>query len=214
MNNFYTMNGTKLALAVALSIQVMSANATEDYVSDNSPITNDWQTPLASEFSRLDTTGNGLIMPNEASKNKAFNKKTFAKADADHDGTIDQNEFIFYKTGSWPVTTQSKSITNVDQKNDDGMDSKGNYSSTENMVVADTSSLGTVVDDSIITTKAKAEILNTDTLKSLQISVETHQGEVILSGFVDNEDAKMKAEEVVSKISGVKSVRNGLQVKS
>jgi hyperosmotically inducible periplasmic protein len=214
MNNFYTTNGTKLALAVALSIQVMSANATEDYVSDNSPITNDWQTPLASEFSRLDTTGNGLIMPNEASKNKAFNKKTFAKADADHDGTIDQNEFIFYKTGSWPVTTQSKSITNVDQKNDDGMDSKGNYSSTENMVVADTSSLGTVVDDSIITTKAKAEILNTDTLKSLQISVETHQGEVILSGFVDNEDAKMKAEEVVSKISGVKSVRNGLQVKS
>lgn len=214
MNNFYTMNGTKLALAVALSIQVMSANATEDYVSDNSPITNDWQTPLASEFSRLDTTGNGLIMPNEASKNKAFNKKTFAKADADHDGTIDQNEFIFYKTGSWPITTQSKSVTNVDQKNDDGMDSKGNYSATENMVVADTSSLGTVVDDSIITTKAKAEILNTDTLKSLQISVETHQGEVILSGFVDNEDAKMKAEEVVSKISGVKSVRNGLQVKS
>jgi hyperosmotically inducible periplasmic protein len=214
MNNFYTMNGTKLALAVALSIQVMSANATEDYVSDNSPITNDWQTPLASEFSRLDTTGNGLIMPNEASKNKAFNKKTFTKADADHDGTIDQNEFIFYKTGSWPVTTQSKSVTNVDQKNDDGMDSKGNYSATENMVVADTSSLGTVVDDSIITTKAKAEILNTDTLKSLQISVETHQGEVILSGFVDNEDAKMKAEEVVSKISGVKSVRNGLQVKS
>jgi hyperosmotically inducible periplasmic protein len=70
-----------------------------------------------------------------------------------------------------------------------------------------------VVDDSVITTKAKATILATKDLKSLQISVETHKGEVILSGFVDNEAAKMKAEEVVLKIDGVKSVKNSLEVK-
>lgn len=59
-----------------------------------------WQTPLAAEFSRLDTSGNGLLKPHEAGR--AFNKKTFAKADADHDGNIDQNEYIYYKTGAWP----------------------------------------------------------------------------------------------------------------
>ncbi len=72
----------------------------------------------------------------------------------------------------------------------------------------------TVIKDSVITTKAKAEILATKDLKSLQISVETHKGEVLLSGFVDSEAAKEKAGEVVSKIEGVKSVKNSLEVKS
>jgi hyperosmotically inducible protein len=57
-----------------------------------------WQTPLAAEFSKLDVSGNGLVLPNEASKDKAFSKKTFAQADVDHDGAIDQAEYIQYKT--------------------------------------------------------------------------------------------------------------------
>lgn len=71
-----------------------------------------------------------------------------------------------------------------------------------------------VVSDSVITTKAKAKILATKDLKSLQISVETHQGEVLLSGFVDSPEAKAKAEQVVSEVQGVKSVKNSLEVKS
>jgi hyperosmotically inducible protein len=71
-----------------------------------------------------------------------------------------------------------------------------------------------VVSDSVITTKAKSEILATKGLKSLEISVKTHQGVVILSGFVDSEEAKAKAEEVVSKVDGVKSINNALVVKS
>ena len=71
-----------------------------------------------------------------------------------------------------------------------------------------------VIKDSVITTKAKAKILATKDLKSLQISVETHDGEVLLSGFVDSEAAKSKAGEVVSNIVGVKSVKNSLEVKS
>ena len=84
-----------------------------------------------------------------------------------------------------------------------------NYKSAAQKVV-----VKRVVSDSVITSKAKAEILGTEGLKSLQISVETHKGEVILSGFVDNEAAKTKAAEVVSKIDGVKSVKNSLEVKS
>ena len=74
---------------------------------------NTWQTPVAAEFSKLDVTGNGLLKPNEASKGKAFNKKSFAKADTDHDGTIDLNEYTFFKTGANPAdssmnTSQTK----------------------------------------------------------------------------------------------------------
>ena len=71
-----------------------------------------------------------------------------------------------------------------------------------------------VASDSVITSKAKAELLAEKDLKSLQISVKTFKGEVILSGFVDDEISKLKAETIVSKIDGVKSVKNSLVVKS
>lgn len=71
-----------------------------------------------------------------------------------------------------------------------------------------------VASDSLITSKAKAELLAEKELKSLQISVKTFNGVVILSGFVDDEVSKLKAETIVAKIDGVKSVKNGLVVKS
>lgn len=70
-----------------------------------------------------------------------------------------------------------------------------------------------VVDDSVITSKVKAELLATKDIKSLQISVKTYRGEVILSGFVDNAAMKEKAEQVVSKVEGVRLVKNSLVVK-
>jgi hypothetical protein len=108
MKNVNTFKAASLALAVALGTGAMSAQAAdayeayEAYEAESSSTTNDWQAPLAAEFSKLDTSGNGLVMPNEASKNKAFNKKTFAEADADHDGTIDQVEYIQYKSVTMP----------------------------------------------------------------------------------------------------------------
>lgn len=65
-----------------------------------------WQTPTVAEFNKLDSTGNGLLLPNEASKGKAFNKKTFKQADTDNDGSIDVNEYIFFKTGKTPETAK------------------------------------------------------------------------------------------------------------
>lgn len=69
-----------------------------------------WQTPVVIEFTKLDISGNGLLLPKEASKGKAFNKKTFAQADADHDGSIDQNEYVFFKTGKMPEATKPASV--------------------------------------------------------------------------------------------------------
>ncbi|MGW8312792.1 MAG: BON domain-containing protein [Desulfuromonadales bacterium] len=72
---------------------------------------------------------------------------------------------------------------------------------------------GQYLDDSIITTKVKAAIFDEPTLKSLQIEVETYKGVVQLSGFVDSSASVVKAGEVASKVEGVKSVKNDLNVK-
>ena len=48
---------------------------------------------------------------------------------------------------------------------------------------------GEYVDDSVITTKVKAAILNEPSLKSAEINVETFKGVVQLSGFVSSQAA-------------------------
>lgn len=136
------------------------------------------QTPLTEAFTNLDKNSDGSLSRAEASEDKLFTHKNFSKADTDHDGTLDQDEYSTYKS-----SVQKKAVK---------------------LTVA----------DSTITAKAKAKILGTKGLKSMQISVETHEGEVLLSGFVDSEAAKTKAEEVVSQVKGVVSVKNRLEVKS
>jgi osmotically-inducible protein OsmY len=74
-------------------------------------------------------------------------------------------------------------------------------------------STGEYVDDSVITTKVKAAILEDPTLKTLQISVKTYRGVVQLSGFVDSKEMVARAGEVAGKVSGVRDVKNDLIVK-
>ena len=74
-------------------------------------------------------------------------------------------------------------------------------------------STGEYVDDSTITTKVKAAILEDPGLKVFQINVETFKGEVQLSGFVESAQSVNKAGEVARGVGGVKSVKNILIVK-
>ncbi|MES2502360.1 MAG: BON domain-containing protein [Pseudomonadota bacterium] len=208
-----------LAITVALAFNAGHVFAEETMDTYNN---SNWQSPLVVEFYALDTTGNGLLLPNEASKGKAFNKKTFAQADADHDGYIDQNEYIYFKTGAWPDATKNSANAS---SNSSSMPSSAQTMTTaegDEMAVADMTNteataekrtVGKVIDDSIITAKVKAEILKAPQLKSLQISVETRNGEVLLSGFVDTASARLQAEEIVARIEGVKTVINSLEVK-
>jgi hyperosmotically inducible protein len=75
------------------------------------------------------------------------------------------------------------------------------------------SSTGEYVDDSVITTKVKAQLAADDFLKSFKISVETLKGTVQLSGFVDSQNAVDKAGQIARGVGGVKSVDNNLIVK-
>ena len=72
---------------------------------------------------------------------------------------------------------------------------------------------GEYVDDSVITTKVKAAILNEPMLKVAEINVETFKGVVQLSGFVTSTALANKAVEITRQISGVKSVKNDMRVK-
>jgi len=72
---------------------------------------------------------------------------------------------------------------------------------------------GEYVDDSVITTKVKASILEEPTLKVAEINVETFKGVVQLSGFVSSPAAVSKAAEVARGVRGVKSVKNDIRLK-
>jgi hyperosmotically inducible protein len=69
------------------------------------------------------------------------------------------------------------------------------------------------LDDSSVTAKVKAELLKDDGVKSLAIKVQTHHGQVILSGFVDTESQAQRAVEIASGVRGVLAVKNSLIVK-
>lgn len=69
------------------------------------------------------------------------------------------------------------------------------------------------LDDSTVTAKVKAELLKDDGMKSLAVKVQTHHGQVILSGFVDTAAQAKRAALIASGVRGVLSVKNSLIVK-
>lgn len=73
---------------------------------------------------------------------------------------------------------------------------------------------GEYIDDSVITAKVKAAVLNEPTLKSAEINVETFKGVVQLSGFVNSEVDIKKAEDVANHVKGVTSVKNDMHLKA
>jgi osmotically-inducible protein OsmY len=76
------------------------------------------------------------------------------------------------------------------------------------------SSLGEVVDDSVITSKVKAAFVEDAQVSAFNISVETVKGHVQLSGFVDSVNEKARAAELARNVKGVKMVSNDIQVKN
>jgi len=69
------------------------------------------------------------------------------------------------------------------------------------------------VEDSVVTAKVKAALLKASALKSLDVSVETYKGQVLLSGFVKSEKQRDRAIQVASSVEGVAGVKDGLVVR-
>jgi osmotically-inducible protein OsmY len=73
---------------------------------------------------------------------------------------------------------------------------------------------GQYIDDATITTKVKAALLDDSQLKATQVSVETDQGVVQLSGTVDTKTQESEAVNAANRVSGVKSVKDLMTVKT
>lgn len=74
-------------------------------------------------------------------------------------------------------------------------------------------STGEYMDDTVITGKVKAAILQDEVLKVTEINVETFKGVVQLSGFVSSRADADRAVALTRTIGGVKSVKHDMQIK-
>ena len=76
-----------------------------------------------------------------------------------------------------------------------------------------TESTGEYVDDTAITTKVKAALLDDSGLKSFDIGVTTDKDVVHLSGVVNSDHVRAHASEVAAGVPGVRGVENNLVVR-
>jgi osmotically-inducible protein OsmY len=74
---------------------------------------------------------------------------------------------------------------------------------------------GQFTDDAAVNAKVKSAIASdVGARAAAAIDVDTYRGVVQLSGFVDSKDVADRATQAASKVSGVKSLKNDLRVKS
>ena len=167
MKNNLNFKSTMLVIALASSSQAFALDHTME--SGN-------QSAYTTAFKVLDTDDNGALSKSEAEREKLF-AKHFDAADANKDGTLNEEEYTNYKT-------------QAEQKN-----------------------VKRVMSDSMVTSKVKGNLLKDEGLKSMKVHVKTHQGVVLLSGFVDTEEQVTQAGKVATETEGVKTVKNSLLVK-
>lgn len=134
------------------------------------------QSPLETEFRKLDLNHDDRLSSEEVARDKDF-AGNFARADTNGDGVLIADEY-------------------------------GNFKSA-----AQQKRLELFLDDSAVTARVKAELVKDSGVKGLNISVETYKGEVILSGFVENEAQVRRVVEIASGVRGVQTVKNGLSVR-
>lgn len=73
--------------------------------------------------------------------------------------------------------------------------------------------VGSTVDDGIVTARVKSALLGEPGIKSLDIAVVTRKGEAQLSGFVDNQSQIDQASGIARGVPGVVSVSSEMSIK-
>lgn len=136
--------------------------------------------------------------------NESSYEKSFKDLDADNNGSLD----ILEAKKSDFFTKKHFALADV---NHDGLLNQEEYTNYKSK--DERKNLKRVASDSSITTKIKAKLLMDEGLKSFKVSVETHKGIVLLSGFVKTADQMALAEKIAVETEGVKSVKNRIEVK-
>jgi len=125
----------------------------------------------------------------------------FRKLDADRDGFVTRAE-------SKRVRGFEAAFGEADENRDNRL-SRDEFPKAESIHAR--SQAASYVDDSIVTAKVKAALAKD--LPATSVSVETHRGRVLLSGFVDDEQDIKRAREIAASVRGVSKVTSGLQLK-
>lgn len=131
-------------------------------------------------------------------------EQAFKSLDSNHDDKLSAAEAA--KDGVFGKGGFAKA-----DSNHNGSLSQQEFSSYKSTV--DTAENKQAAEDSAITAKIKSKYLIEKNFSSFKVSVETKDNHVILSGFVDTADQKARAEHIARGVSGVKSVKNALEVK-
>jgi hyperosmotically inducible protein len=128
----------------------------------------------------------------------------FIQLDVNRDGFVSQDEARNIRGYAGPF--------NEADANRDGKLDAGEFLKAESL--HDRAYAGRVANDSAITAKVKAALLREPELKSLDVSVETFKGEVLLSGFVTDENQRARAVQAASTVAGVAGVKDSLAVRN
>jgi len=131
------------------------------------------------------------------------NNAKFDQLDKNHDGVLTQDEVR-------GIHDYARAFIEADENKDGKLD-RAEFVKAES--IHDRIVAGKYLDDSVITAKVKAALLKEPDLKSLDVSVETQRGEVLLSGFVKDEIQKQKAMKVAVAVNGVASVKDAMVVR-
>lgn len=134
------------------------------------------------------------LVEDPATKARQIDVETFR-------GTVQLNGYVDSADAKSAATRVASSVKGV-QKVDNNLS-----------IQETTRTAGEAIDDSMVTAKVKAALIADPTVKAHEVNVETREGVVQLSGFVDSNEAKTAAGDVAQRTSGVKDVKNELQVK-
>lgn len=74
-------------------------------------------------------------------------------------------------------------------------------------------SVGNDIDDTVVTTRVKSALMADPKINSYDFKVDTHKGDVLLSGFVDSQEQLDLALQTTRAVEGVKSLQNHVALK-
>lgn len=74
-------------------------------------------------------------------------------------------------------------------------------------------STGEAIDDGVVTAKVKAKLVEDPVTKAHQINVDTFKGVVQLSGFVETDEARVRALQIARDVEGVKQVKDSMEIR-
>jgi hyperosmotically inducible protein len=127
----------------------------------------------------------------------------FRQVDTDADNSISLQEFK-------AQIGDERAFSAADLNNDGRLDRSEYFAARS---VAEHTKGAAYFDDTWITAKVKAVLLNDDFLSGLEIHVQTRDGVVQLSGFVRKPEQIGRAIYIASRVEGVKQVQNDLILK-